>query len=220
MAKVTDIFKLLLVASLCFCVKAGGAGVGEGEGRLGIEVNACSGGSAQGLVNSVGCKELNAKSLRLALQRIYNAELGVREKTGKNDGARVETYLRYVHLKSSNPWCAAFVCWALGQAGISNPRSAWSPNLLPNSKLIWQRSRGLLKQEKTPKAGDVFGIWFPEKGRIAHVGFIDQWCDKYIISVEGNTNISGGIEGDGVYRRRRMTSSIYEVADYVGGNEL
>lgn len=202
MAKVTDILKFLLVAAFCFCVYAGSAGI------------------AQGAVDSVVGKEQNAKSLRLALQKIYSAELGVREKTGKNDGVRVETYLRYVHLKASNPWCAAFICWSLGQAGIPNPRSGWSPNLLPNSKLIWQRSRGLSKQEKTPKVGDVFGIWFPEKGRIAHVGFIDQWCDKYIISVEGNTNVSGGIEGDGVYRRRRVISSIYKVADYIGGKEL
>ncbi|WP_256009779.1 CHAP domain-containing protein [Desertivirga xinjiangensis] len=146
--------------------------------------------------------------------------MGVREKTGRNDGTRVETYLRYVHLKASNPWCAAFVCWALGQAGIANPRSAWSPDLFQNSNLIWQRSRGLLKEGQVPEIGDVFGISFPDKGRIAHVGFIDQWSDKYVVSVQGNTNISGSIEGDGVHRRRRMTSSIYKVSDYIGGKEL
>ncbi|WP_256010290.1 CHAP domain-containing protein [Desertivirga xinjiangensis] len=165
-------------------------------------------------------KRQRSSSLRLSLQSIYTAELGVKEKTGKNDGDRVETYLRYVHLKASNPWCAAFVCWGLGQAGIPNPGSGWSPDLLPNSKVIWQRRRSLMKQGKTPEAGDVFGIWFPEKGRVAHVGFVDEWSGKYLVTVEGNTNVSGGIEGDGVYRRRRMISSVYKVADYIGGKSL
>lgn len=48
-------------------------------------------------------------------------------------------------------------------------------------------------QHETPvrsvcmKPADVFGIYFPEKGRIAHVGFVEQWKEHWLITVEGNT---------------------------------
>ncbi|PWG78593.1 hypothetical protein DDR33_21770, partial [Pararcticibacter amylolyticus] len=66
-----------------------------------------------------------------------------------------------------------------------------------------------------PSRGDVFGIYFPEKGRIAHVGFVDDWGDKYVVTVEGNTNEAGSREGDGVYRKRRFISCIYKVVKYL-----
>lgn len=65
---------------------------------------------------------------------------------------------------------------------------------------------------RRPRKGDVFGIYFPDKKRIAHVGFVDSWDDKYVITVEGNTNEAGSREGDGVYRKRRLVGSIYQVA--------
>ncbi|WP_242691454.1 peptidoglycan-binding protein [Desertivirga arenae] len=146
---------------------------------------------------------------RQNLHAIYTAEIGVREKSGKNDGVRVEEYLAYVELKRGSPWCASFVCWALGRAGIANPRSGYSPALFPKSKLIWIRGSPLPKKLLP---GDVFGIYFPEKGRIAHVGFIDQIESNLLISVEGNTNEAGSREGDGVFRKRRLLSSIYEIS--------
>ena len=194
MLQSNHLFKLLSAVIILFCVYAFSAGVND------LEVSP-------------------AVSLRKKLKEIYTSQIGVRELTGRNDGARVETYLRYVGLVKGSPWCASFICWSLGQAGISNPRSGWSPDLLPDSKLVWTRSRGLIKKGLEPRAGDVFGIWFPEKGRVGHVGFVDEWSDKYLISVEGNTNAAGGSkgEGDGVFRKRRLISSIYKVADYVGG---
>ncbi|WP_235833110.1 CHAP domain-containing protein [Arcticibacter tournemirensis] len=147
------------------------------------------------------------------LQQIYTAELGIREATGRNDGNRVEAYLKYVGLKKGNPWCAAFVCYCLGKAGIPNPRSGYCPSMFPAGKVIWTRE---LKVESShnPSPGDVFGLYFPEKGRIAHVGFVDDWGDKYAVTVEGNTNEAGSREGEGVYRKRRLISSIYKVARY------
>lgn len=156
--------------------------------------------------------------LLLSLCGIYTAEIGVREQSGRNDGKQVETYLAYVGLKKGNPWCAAFVCWSLGKAGIRNPRSGWSPDLFPARNVCWQRSMSLrLKkvaggEARCPRKGDVFGIYFPDKKRIAHVGFVDSWDDKYVITVEGNTNAAGSREGDGVYRKRRLIMSVYQVA--------
>ncbi|SDN17799.1 hypothetical protein SAMN05421813_1632 [Daejeonella rubra] len=71
------------------------------------------------------------------------------------------------------------------------------------------------RQQVTPGTGDIFGIYFPDKKRIAHIGFIDQWQEDWVITVEGNTNMEGSREGDGVYRKRRPVKSIYQVARYI-----
>ncbi len=149
------------------------------------------------------------------VKRFYDSQVGVREQ-GTNAGKKVEAYLAYVGLGKGHAWCAAFVCWVYEQAGIPNPRTAWSPSLFPSSKVIWRNQAGLsLKNQKKPRRGDVFGIYYRDKKRIAHAGFIDQWQDKWIITVEGNTNPDGYREGDGVYRKKRLISSVYSVARYI-----
>jgi len=196
--------------------------------------------SGQLNINPVKSK---VSTLAKRVQQIYTSQIGIREK-GANSGPAVEKYLSYVDLPKGNPWCAAFVCWALGEAGVRNPRSGWSPDLFPVSKTIYDRvDNGKLKRVESgewrmenvalqglnalttlnsqlstfnsPGTGDVFALYFPEKGRIAHVGFIDQWDGTWLITVEGNTNVSGGREGDGVYRKRRLVRSIYKVARYI-----
>lgn len=172
---------------------------------------------------------LKTNPTKKKVRQIYTSQLGIREKQ-PNSGPDVEKYLHYVNLSKGNPWCAAFVCWVYGQAGIDNPRTGWSPGLFTAKNVIWTRMKlkvesGTLKASAQssmpighiglPTTGDVFGIYFPEKGRIAHVGFIDQWGDSWLITVEGNTNESESSEGDGVYRKRRLTRSIYRVARYI-----
>lgn len=187
------------------------------------------------------------------VRRIYTSQIGIREE-GHNTGKAVEAYLTYVGLPKGNPWCAAFVCWVFGQAGIENPRTGWSPALFKSNRVIWERAKSISRLRTNsdrsnyqlqiarsrskltsrnspvspkasaqegparPQSGDVFGIYFPEQARIAHVGFIDQWDGNWLITVEGNTNYSGSREGDGVYRKRRLLSSIYKVARYISLN--
>ncbi|MHB1178210.1 MAG: hypothetical protein ACYCZO_07750 [Daejeonella sp.] len=165
------------------------------------------------------------------IKKIYDSQLGVREH-GFNAGREVEEYLRYVNLEKGQPWCAAFICWVYGKAGVKNPRTGWSPDLFKAKYVIWNRgkeyqvsriryfsgpgSAHLTPENPQPDTGDIFGIFFPEKGRIAHAGFIDRWDETWLVTVEGNTNMSGSPEGDGVYRKRRLVRSIYQVARYVG----
>jgi len=161
-------------------------------------------------------------SPRENLQSIYTREIGVREKTNKNDGERIAEYLNYTGLSEGYAWCAAFISWSFKQAGFPEPKTAWSPSLFPGKRIIWKRNGGVQSrhiksagQDRTPEAGDVFGIYFTDLKRIAHAGFVDEWGDKYVITVEGNTNEGGSRDGDGVYRKRRPISSIYQVADWV-----
>lgn len=190
-------------------------------------------------------------AMQSTVRKIYTSQIGIREKQ-PNSGPAVEAYLRYVNLAKGNPWCAAFVCWVYGKAGVVNPRSGWSPDLFPASRTIFEsgklKAAGLSElhftglgavhvprwrpsewpqpgggaggglhthSHLTPASGDIFGLYFPEKRRIAHVGFIDQWDGIWMISVEGNTNVSGSREGDGVYRKRRLVKTVYKVARYI-----
>ena len=160
----------------------------------------------------------NATEIRAGLQSIYSKEIGVREKTNKNDGKRIGEYLSYTGLPEGYAWCAAFVSWTFMEAGFKEPKTAWSPSLFPAKRIIWKRSGGLVKRDHkvtVPSRGDVFGIYYTSYKRIAHAGFVDEWGDKYAITVEGNTNDGGIREGDGVYRKRRPISSIYQIADWV-----
>jgi len=176
--------------------------------------------------------------LRQKVKAIYDSQIGVREATGRNDGPQVEQYLCYTGLGKGNAWCAAFVCWVLGQANVENPKTAWAASLFPNDKVIWKQGmvaksykaqsekrsvrtclpdrQATRNSQHTTKKACVFGLYFRSLKRIAHCGFIDQWGEKEAITVEGNTNDSGSREGDGVYRKRRPIKSLYAVADWIG----
>lgn len=147
---------------------------------------------------------------RNAVKAVYTSQIGVREATGSNDGKVVESYLKVTGLGAGYAWCAAFVAWTFEQAGIKASKSAYSPSWFPMRNTIWKQGKG-----QQPQAGDVFGIWFSNRNRIAHVGFVDSWGAKEVITVEGNTNEAGSREGDGVYKKRRLIRQIYAVSNWI-----
>lgn len=146
------------------------------------------------------------------IKACYEGELGVREVGGNNQGEDVGKYLASTGLDQGYAWCAAFINWCLESCGVDGPKkAAWSPSWFPDRKTAYQRGE---TEFYHPSAGDVFGIYFSSKERIAHVGFIDKWKAEYAITVEGNTNEAGSREGDGVYRKRRPHRTIYKVANW------
>jgi len=154
-------------------------------------------------------KRIAAYSVRDDLVSIYTAEIGVIEATGKNDGKRIGEYLASCGLPEGYEWCAAFAHWCLNEVGIEGG-GAYSPSWFPDKKTVYVRGA---KGNRSPSQTDILGIYFPEKKRIAHIGFIDEWGEgDYLITVEGNT---GGREGDGVYRKRRLKNQIYKVSVWI-----
>ncbi|MEM7551142.1 MAG: CHAP domain-containing protein [Bacteroidota bacterium] len=150
------------------------------------------------------------------LQNTYQKEVGVREATGRNDGYDVEKYLASTGFGKGYAWCAAMVNWVHQQCGFETPESAaWSPSWFPTSKVIYHRGKLTFGMPgyQIPSSGDVFGIYFRNKGRIAHVGFIHQWIKgPFVKTFEGNTNEAGSREGDGNYYKRRLKSQIYKIS--------
>ena len=136
--------------------------------------------------------------------KIAKSQIGVREATGNNDGRQVEAYLAYTGNKKGEPWCASFVSWVFGKAGYAAPRSAWSPALFPKERLV-----------ATAIPATVFGIYFKAKGRITHAGLVERKQGSWIYTIEGNTNLAGSREGDGVYRRLRHSRTIKAYADWL-----
>lgn len=143
-------------------------------------------------------------------------EVGVTEKTGRNDG-EVDKYLQSVGLGGSRaPYCAAFVHWvgrqALG-AGNPYPRSAWSPDMVKGGERV--------KQSTQPRGGETFGIWFQSKKRIAHTGLIEARKGDYLVTIEGNTSPSAASgsaadrEGQGVHRKRRHWRTVHSLRDWL-----
>jgi hypothetical protein len=134
---------------------------------------------------------------------VAQKEVGVQE-SSENSGPRVDQYNAYVGFKKV-PWCASFVSWCFGQAGYPQPRTAWSPSLFPANRIV-----------KEPLPGMLLGIYFLKLKRIAHCGIVEGVKNDLVYSIEGNTNINGSREGNGVYRRIRHRRSIYCYADWTG----
>lgn len=148
--------------------------------------------------------DTNPVNVREAVIETAIGEIGVRE-VGSNRGEDVEKYLASAGFGGGYAWCAAFVNWVYIQHDIPTPNSAaWSPSWFPQSRVSDDIVRG-----------DVFGVYFRSKGRIAHVGLIEENHGEFVYTIEGNTNEAGSREGDGVYRKRRVKRQIYRTANWI-----
>jgi hypothetical protein len=156
------------------------------------------------------------------VQQGYTEAIGIREASGHNDGKAVEQYLATTGMDKGNAWCAAFVNYQLTTCGYVTPKAAaWSPSWFAKN-VIYHQGKITIKDAnyKQPRSGDVFGIYFTNKQRVAHVGFIDDWpSGKTVVTVEGNTNMAGSREGDGVYKKYRLKTQIYQVSRWIDDYE-
>lgn len=158
--------------------------------------------------------DLEPLPIREQLAEVYLSQVGVREAGKNNHGPEVKLYLASVGLGEGYAWCAAFTKWGFDQVGIATTgANAWSPSWFPSNRIIYKRDSKSLNANG--KKGDVFGLYYANLKRIGHVGFIHEWTENYIVTVEGNTNDGGSREGDGVYKKKRLKRQIYAVADWI-----
>ncbi|MET4545535.1 hypothetical protein ABIE26_002853 [Pedobacter africanus] len=136
------------------------------------------------------------------LIEIAKAEIGVRELT-ENSSPRIDEYCAYLGLRKV-AWCACWLSWCFKEAGFVQPRTAWCPALFPTARVV-----------KEPLPGMVMGIYFPEKGRIAHCGIVEAIKGSFIVCLEGNTNVAGSREGDRVMRKLRHRRTIAKFSDWL-----
>lgn len=168
--------------------------------------------------NSLDCFSQVYSPCRTAVINNYKSQIGVREKTGKNDGVEVEKYLKTVGLGKGYAWCAAFVKWALitGVVNIDAEKliNAMALSLHKADKIVY--FKGKYKEDLLP--ADVFTLWYNRLNRIGHTGFFNGWANKNLgtyYTVEGNTSTAGSREGDGVYLRIREIKSTYSITKWI-----
>ncbi|HEX2038801.1 MAG TPA: CHAP domain-containing protein [Acidimicrobiales bacterium] len=93
-------------------------------------------------------------------------------------------------------WCHAFVSKILHDVGESIGRIAW----VPSGVVHFRNAEQLFAK---PKAGDVFYVYHPKKGRYGHCGFVKAVDGNRIVTIEGNSNSEGSAEGHSVVSLKR-----------------
>jgi len=153
--------------------------------------------------------------LRVTLEKAAT-QLGVRETPGTpNRGPEVDAYLRRVGLDPAGgfAWCQAFVYWCFDEAAKSllwpNPcvRTAgvlrhWV-DAPPATRVHADRA---FDDPALVRPGAVFVIDHGS-GR-GHAGLVTAVVGGEIETIEGNTNLRGSREGDGVLARVRTLGEI------------
>ena len=132
------------------------------------------------------------------------ARMGFVREEGDNEGEWVERFQSTTNTPPGSAWCGSFVYWSLAQCGRApqgDPsRFAWVPNWFPKDRLV---------SRSDVRPGDVYGIYFRNKGRLAHVGIVVQVNDDGSLTVaEGNTNYLGSRDGSGCHLRNRVPTSM------------
>ena len=138
------------------------------------------------------------------------AYVGTVEHGGSNRGVRVERFLRSVGLGPGQPWCAAFVSYALTAARVHAPldgqgrviRSGLAARFITARSI---RASEALRGVRAVPDGSVV-IWRRGSGPFGHAGFAVRWRGARGETVEGNTSSGQNgsqANGDGVWRRTR-----------------
>lgn len=141
---------------------------------------------------------------------IAQSQIGVTEKTGKNDG-EVDKYMRFLGLGGRKlPYCAGGVSWSYlqGSLFLGKDRKFIPFPLSAGSQVAYDFARKNGKEDKTReiKKYDLF-IWKKKDGIQGHIGMIDSVMQKgWVRTIEFNTssnNRGDQRDGGGVWNRRR-----------------
>ncbi|MFN8738713.1 MAG: CHAP domain-containing protein [Pirellula sp.] len=144
---------------------------------------------------------------------IYAAEVcvGIREKSGNNDGPMVELLQETIGSASNEAWCLSFVQTCLAyvefKTGIKSPIFA-SEHCLTT----WEKTDKKQRVKIRPLPGAII-IWQHGKSSNGHTGVLTEWNVSEFLAIEGNTTSGlrpdGSIErdGGGVYATKRNSKA-------------
>lgn len=122
-------------------------------------------------------------------------------------------YLSSVGINWEEKWCGAFPHWCYRKCGrVLEPRMRFAVAAYwhPESRWVWKIGRG---DTAHAQPGDHFSLFYEAPlDRIGHEGLIEKEDGGIVYTVEGNTNLQGDREGQGVERRKRMKRTLYTIS--------
>ncbi len=145
----------------------------------------------------------------LKSEEICLKQVGVREKTGNNDGPEIAKYLAAVNLRGRYPYCAAGPVWcykqALKELGIPNWTLPFETTGLANG--IYNSIKVYKVKTKYRAVRHDFLVWRARSGSTGHIErVIKVGRSGWVETVGFNTSNgkSGNQrEGNGVFKRKR-----------------
>ena len=176
---------------------------------------------------------MNPATLDLLTVLGAEADAKVREVGGRNKGERVEEYQRSVGLRPGDPWCAAFVAWAVMHSRNLDKPPSWCSG---SAITTWHRG-----SRKAGPDGNFTPLWPDYRSRVApgwawvrakdaagaksaragtwvqgHIGIVVAVDEVGFHTIEGNTNSAGSRDGDGVYRKLHKWTDTFDLARTIG----
>ncbi len=137
---------------------------------------------------------------------IARAEIGYIERSGNRT-----KYGQWYGL-DGQPWCAMFVSYCFAQAGLPLPASTRKGFAYTPAGAAWFKRNGAWRPTMSAdvQPGDVVFFYWPNMGRIAHVGIVEKVVeDGSLVTIEGNTDVVGGRSGGRVMRRVRSRVTVH-----------
>ncbi|WP_277441528.1 peptidoglycan-binding protein [Streptomyces sp. SPB162] len=137
-----------------------------------------------------------------AVMRTAAGQVGVHEGRDHGDWNNIQRYSDEVpglEWSQGQPWCATFVSWVALRAGAA---SLFPCTASCTTGVAWFKERGRFSEYPAVGAQVFYGV-----GGSEHTGVVERFDATRIYTIEGNTNVNGSAEGDGVYRRVRERTS-------------
>jgi hypothetical protein len=106
----------------------------------------------------------------------------------------------FTTFKNGHAWCVYFcwLCWQLSYADFSESFEIAKAEFSGGAVRTFRHFREIGWTSKTPQIGSI-AIWqkykYGKKTAYGHAAIVEFWDEKYIFTVDGNTNDKGGREG-------------------------
>lgn len=139
------------------------------------------------------------------------SQIGQTEKPlGSNWGTPVKDYLASVGINFPASWCMAFMYWCFRESArkLNTINSAIKTG---GVLAAWNKADTKIKSSK-PSIGSVFIMDFGHG--LGHTGIVEKFDEKFIYTIEGNTNDTGSREGIEVCRKKRTLNTIKGYLNY------
>ncbi|MSP02725.1 MAG: CHAP domain-containing protein [Acetobacteraceae bacterium] len=140
------------------------------------------------------------------------ARVGVREKPpGSNRGPEVQAYLGSVGVAPGNPWCMAFVSFCIQEAAKKSGKISTFPRT-GGCLDAWNKVKAAHPMNLVTRAAAMANVAKVVPGMVfvldlgdghGHTGFVKANHGGSLITVEGNSNATGGSDGVGVFELNR-----------------